>query len=108
MSATSDVSNDWIVVVSLLVFVPLRTRFPRPLHEGLYLLEGKRAPTPQICSLVLPSVANFVQITGLYGFHGRNHGPSNAAQSKPTEFRKAAQQYSSVGAVGIEPTTSPV
>ena len=42
MSA-SDVGSDWIVVVSLLVFVLLRTRFPRPSHEGLYLLEGKRA-----------------------------------------------------------------
>ena len=42
MSA-SDVGSDWIVVVSLLVIVLLRTRFPRPSHEGLYLLEGKRA-----------------------------------------------------------------
>ena len=68
-----------------------------------------RTSDPQICSLVLaPLGRRLGQITKLNGFHGRNHGPGNAVQNKPTEFRKAAQHYSMVGAVGIEPTTSPV
>jgi hypothetical protein len=71
--------------------------------------EEIRTPDPQIRSLVLAPLGRRVgQITKLIGFHGRNHGPGNAVQNKPMEFRKAAQQYSMVGAVGIEPTTSPV
>ena len=64
--------------------------------------------TPKFVLVLAPLGRRLGQITKLNGFHGRNHGPGNAVQNKPMEFRKADQHYSMVGAVGIEPTTSPV
>ncbi len=42
------------------------------------------------------------------GFHGRNHGRETLITEMRDEFYESTQQVSLVGAVGIEPTTSPV